>query len=178
MTRRQQQQQQEQAPQDADAVFMAREAVLMDEVEALRRARDEAQADIATAQEQMQQADEGLRCWELALNEYRRRHGRPYDPALFAVQSAEAPAQRRPQGEFGRFLEAWAKSHGGEVVISEAVADAGDMVAHIRDPRSRADSILKRKGYEKVARGHYRTPAPDASSPNGTPADPAAAVAG
>ena len=72
--------QQEQVPQDAEAVYIAREAVLIDEVEVLRRARGEAEATITAAQLQMRHADEGLRCWEPALNEYRRRHGRPYDP--------------------------------------------------------------------------------------------------
>ena len=177
----QQEQEQEQVPQDADTVYMTREAVLIDEVEALRRARDEAEATITAAQEQAHHAAEGLRCWELALNEYRRRHGRPYDPDVFAApEPASAPERprRRPQGEFGRFLDTWAATHGGEVIISEAVEGAGDMLAHIRDPRSRADSLLKRKGYAKVATGLYRAPAPTETSPNGTPAAAAAVVSG
>ena len=86
---------------------------------------------------------------------------------MFAPQTApepEATRQRKPQGEFGRFLETWAEGHGGKVVISDAVAGAGDMVAHICDTRSRADSILKRKGFGKVTKSHYRVPAPDATS--------------
>ena len=152
--------QQEHVPQDdAEAVYIAREAVLIDEVAVLRRTRNEAEATIAAAQEQMRYAAEGLRCWELALNEYRRRHGRPYDPEAFAAPAGDPAAPRRKQqGEFGQFLDSWAASHGGEVVISVAVVEAGDMVAHIRDPRSRAVSILKHKGFEKVAVGHYRAP--------------------
>ena len=172
--------QQEQPPQDADAIFAAREAVLIDEVEALRRTRDEAEAAISTAQEQARQAGEGLGCWEVALNEYRRRHGRSYDPEVFASKPPVAnPApQRRPQGEFARFLGAWAANHNGEVKISEALAEAGELITHIQDPKGRARGILARKGFEKLAAGHYRAPATAEASPNGTPADAAAVVSG
>ncbi len=90
--------QQEQPPQDADAIFAAREAVLIDEVEALRRTRDE--------------------------------------------------------------------------------AEAGELITHIQDPKGRARGILARKGFEKLAAGHYRAPATAEASPNGTPADAAAVVSG
>ena len=146
------QQEQEQVPQDADTVYMTREAVLIDEVEALRRARDEAEATITAAQEQAHHAAEGLRCWELALNEYRRRHGRPYDPDVFAApEPASAPERprRRPQGEFGRFLDTWAATHGGEVIISEAVEGAGDMVAHIPRPPQPDRLPLEAEGIRK-----------------------------
>ena len=174
------QQEQEQVPQDADTIYMTREVVLIDEVEALRRARDEAEATITAAQEQAHHAAEGLRCWELALNEYRRRHGRPYDPEIFASKPpvANPVPQRRPQGEFARFLGAWAANHNGEVKISEALAEAGELITHIQDPKGRARGILARKGFEKLAAGHYRAPATAEASPNGTPADAAAVVSG
>ena len=100
------------------------------------------------------EAEEAIKHWRFAIEDYRKSHDLPSQPStpnpfLEAEYSHMGPTE---------LAEYWANKHDGEIVVKELVKVAMDagVFSNYRHGSSMIYATAKRKGYTRIAPGHFK----------------------
>ena len=130
------------------------EQVMTSKLHEHEAARLAAERKLATARNEMIEAEQATEHWRFALQDYRKSHGLPPQPPnpspiLEAEYSHMGPTE---------LVEYWANKHDGNVVVKDLtdVAVNAGVFSDKRHGVSMIYTVVKRKGFKKVGPGHFK----------------------
>ncbi len=113
-----------------------------------------AERKMEAARNEMIEEEQAAEHWRFALQDYRKSHG------LSPCPSSPSPVVEDEYSRMGptELVEYWANKHDGEVVVKDLTnaAFAAGAFSDRRHGGSMIYAVVKRKGYKRVGRGHFK----------------------